>query len=246
MIRARRSQFPTSADVPAPRAPASPPGRLRASRECPATRARSARESNRSCPKWPHIYDAGNPGAHGARWIPDGPRLWATTNRQSILDRIGLSHVPVLNAGPYFQARSARRSGCQIDLLLRTKQSLYVFEVKFRSKIDSSVITEVRKKVDCLDGVAGLSVRRGLIYQGEVAPEISPHAVRAAVGTVVRGSNRSADNPSTAELLAAREGVYQNSRPAPERTRGARVTGHSNPARLPQLSRFPAASDRPA
>lgn len=94
-------------------------------------------------------------------------------NLAIILDRIGLSHVPVLNAGPYFQARTARRSRCQIDLLLRTKQSLYVFEVKFRSKIDSSVITEVRKKVECLDGVAGLSIRRGLIYQGEVAPEIA-------------------------------------------------------------------------
>jgi uncharacterized protein len=94
-------------------------------------------------------------------------------NLAIILDRIGLSHVPVLNAGPYFHARTARRSGCQIDLLLRTKQSLYVFEVKFRGWIDSSVIAEVRKKIDCLDGVAGLSIRRGLIYQGEIAPEIT-------------------------------------------------------------------------
>ena len=94
-------------------------------------------------------------------------------NLAIILDRIGLSQVPVLNAGPYFQARTARRSGCQIDLLLRTKQSLYVFEVKFRGRIDSSVIAEVRKKIDCLDGVAGLSIRRGLIYQGEIAPELA-------------------------------------------------------------------------
>lgn len=80
--------------------------------------------------------------------------------------------MPVLNAGPYFQARTARRPGCQIDLLLRTKHSVYVFEVKFRGRIDGSVIAEVRKKIDCLDGVAGLSIRRGLIYMGEVAPEI--------------------------------------------------------------------------
>jgi len=78
-----------------------------------------------------------------------------------------------MNAGPYFHARTARSSGCQIDLLLRTKQSLYVFEVKFRARIDSSVIAQVRKKIDCLDGVAGLSIRRGLIYMGELAPEIA-------------------------------------------------------------------------
>lgn len=94
-------------------------------------------------------------------------------NLALIVERIGLSNVPVLNAGPYFQARTARRPGCQIDLLLRTKHSLYVFEVKFRARIDNSVIAEVRKKIDCLDGVAGLSIRRGLIYQEEVAPEVT-------------------------------------------------------------------------
>jgi uncharacterized protein len=93
-------------------------------------------------------------------------------NLEIVLNRIGLAHVPVLNAGPYFQARTARKPGCQIDLLLRTKQSLYVFEVKFRRKIDSSVMTEVSRKVESLDGISGLSVRRGLIYEGELSPEI--------------------------------------------------------------------------
>ena len=71
-----------------------------------------------------------------------------------------------------FQARTARKPACQIDLLLRTKQSLYVFEVKFRRKIDSSVMAEVSRKVESLDGISGLSVRRGLIYEGELSPEI--------------------------------------------------------------------------
>ena len=80
--------------------------------------------------------------------------------------------MPVVNAGPYFQARTARKPGCQIDLLLRTKQSLYVFEVKFRSKIDSSVMAEVSRKIESLGEIAGLSIRRGLIYEGELSPEI--------------------------------------------------------------------------
>ena len=61
---------------------------------------------------------------------------------------------------------------CQIDLLLRTKQSLYVFEVKFRKRIDPSVVVEVGKKIESLERVAGLSIRRGLIYQGELDPEL--------------------------------------------------------------------------
>jgi uncharacterized protein len=93
-------------------------------------------------------------------------------NLDLVLRRIGLTHVPVVNAGPYFQARTARKPGCQIDLLLRTKQSLYVFEVKFRRKIDSSVMAEVSRKIESLDGVAGQSIRRGLIYEGELSPKI--------------------------------------------------------------------------
>ena len=93
-------------------------------------------------------------------------------NLDGILDTLDLANVPILNAGSYFQSKTARRRGCQIDLMLRTKQSLYVFEVKFRKKIEPSVIDEVSKKIDSLSGVAGLSIRRGLIYQGELDPEI--------------------------------------------------------------------------
>ncbi len=93
-------------------------------------------------------------------------------NLDVILDTLGLAHVPILNAGPYFQAQTARRPGCQIDLLLRTKQSLYVLEVKFKKRIDPSIVAEVSKKIESLEGVSGLSIRRGLIYQGELDPEL--------------------------------------------------------------------------
>jgi len=88
------------------------------------------------------------------------------------LARAGLSNVPVLNAGPYSQNKTLRRQGCQIDLLLRTNQSLYVFETKFRQRIPAKVIAEMKEKVRRLHPPRGLSVRTGLIYEGKLDIEI--------------------------------------------------------------------------
>ncbi len=94
------------------------------------------------------------------------------SNLGLLLDKVGLHNVPVLNAGPYFQAKTARRPGCQIDLLLRTKGSVYIYEIKFRKRVDFSVIDDVKKKVARLDISPSLSVRKGLIFQGALDPEI--------------------------------------------------------------------------
>lgn len=91
-------------------------------------------------------------------------------NLERVLARIGLDRRLVLNAGPYVQKRTQRREGCQIDLLLRTKRSLYVFEVKMRRQIAAGVADEVREKVRRLKLPPGQSVRTGLIYCGELAP----------------------------------------------------------------------------
>jgi hypothetical protein len=95
------------------------------------------------------------------------------SNTPLLLEKIGLGNVEVLNAGPYFQAKTKQRDGCQIDLLVRTKGSLYVFELKVRKHITASVIDEVRTKVDRLKIGFSLSVRTGLIYQGELDPNIA-------------------------------------------------------------------------
>ena len=93
-------------------------------------------------------------------------------NLDLLLTRIGLDKKLVLNAGPYQQKQTLRRQGCQIDLLLRTRRSLYVFEIKFRKHIAASIVDEVREKVRRLKLPKGLSVRTGLIYCGELDPEI--------------------------------------------------------------------------
>jgi hypothetical protein len=93
-------------------------------------------------------------------------------NLNLLLAQIGLDRKLVLNAGPYVQKQTLRRKGCQIDLLIRTRRSLYVFEIKFRKRIAVSLVDEVREKVKRLKLPKGQSVRTGLIYCGELDPEI--------------------------------------------------------------------------
>jgi uncharacterized protein len=96
------------------------------------------------------------------------------SNRGLLLEKTGLNTVPIINAGPYFQAKTTHLPGCQIDLLLRTKGALYVFEIKFRAKIGFTVIADVKQKVARLGADPSLSVRTGLIYQGKLDPKIEP------------------------------------------------------------------------
>lgn len=54
--------------------------------------------------------------------------------------------------GPYFQKNTARKPGCQIDLMIQTKQNiLYVCEIKFnRNPIGMNLINEVKTKINNL------------------------------------------------------------------------------------------------
>lgn len=93
-------------------------------------------------------------------------------NLDLLLAHIELNKKLVLNAGPYAQKQTLRRKGCQIDLLIRSRRSLYIFEIKFRKRIAASVVEDVQEKVKRLKLPAGQSVRTGLIYCGELDPTI--------------------------------------------------------------------------
>jgi len=93
-------------------------------------------------------------------------------SREAVYERLGLDRVVVLNAGPYAQKQTQRRRGCQIDLLIRTKASIYIVEFKLRKTIDASVMDEVREKVKRLSLPQGSSVRTVLIYNGDLAKQV--------------------------------------------------------------------------
>ena len=62
-----------------------------------------------------------------------------------------------------------RTEACQIDLLLQTKNRLYICEIKLRKKIEPQVIAEVQEKISKLKIPRSLSIRPVLIYEGELS-----------------------------------------------------------------------------
>ena len=93
-------------------------------------------------------------------------------NLSSIIHLLKIPPSSILSAAPYFQRLTKRGESCQIDLLIQTKHTLYVCEIKFRTKISIDVIDEVAKKIHSLKTPKILSIRPVLIYEGELAPKV--------------------------------------------------------------------------
>ncbi len=72
----------------------------------------------------------------------------------------------VLASSPYFQTKTASRSGCQIDLLIETKfNTLYLGEIRFHKEpIGLSVIEEVKEKMKRMKVPKGFSIRPFLVH----------------------------------------------------------------------------------
>ena len=83
--------------------------------------------------------------------------------------RIDISEIS--NAGPFFQRKTQRMKGCQIDLLIQTKHNtLYVCEIKFSSTVvKSSVVEEMESKIESLSVPKGVSIRPVLIHVNGVS-----------------------------------------------------------------------------
>ena len=98
-------------------------------------------------------------------------------NFQELVKPLHLEGIPVLSAVPYEKRASkvngAERQEClQIDLLVQTRKSVYVVEVKRKRLIGESIETEVAGKVAKLRHPRGISVRTALVYEGELAPVV--------------------------------------------------------------------------
>lgn len=90
-------------------------------------------------------------------------------NIRSVCSLSAINMNTVISATPYFQSRTQRKKPCQIDLLIETKYTLYVCEIKFRKMIHKAVINEVQRKIARLKSPKGLTVRPVLIYSGKLA-----------------------------------------------------------------------------
>ena len=95
-------------------------------------------------------------------------------NYRELLAPLHLDKALIMSAAPYRRAASAKtgRKGVQIDLLLQTRMSLCVVEIKRKREIGREIVGEISEKCDRLAKRPGMSLRTALVYDGELAPSV--------------------------------------------------------------------------
>jgi len=70
-------------------------------------------------------------------------------NRKEIHALLGLKDDEILADNPYFQTKTTKQQGCQIDYLIQTRyNTLFVCEIKLlKSVVDGSIIQEMKEKI---------------------------------------------------------------------------------------------------
>lgn len=103
-------------------------------------------------------------------------------NRHAVFQRLGIDPNDVVYDNPYFQRKTQRKRGCQIDYLIQTRErALYVCEIKFsKNAISASVAAEVAEKLSRLSIPRNLSYRPVLIHVGELSPALEDSRYFAA------------------------------------------------------------------
>ena len=87
------------------------------------------------------------------------------TNRQAIIQKLGINPTDIINDNPYFQRQTSRQNGCQIDYLIHTTHTLYVCEIKFSMRqIATDIVPEIEKKIAALAVPKHHSIRPVLIH----------------------------------------------------------------------------------
>lgn len=95
-------------------------------------------------------------------------------NRASIHKQLEIRAEDIVCDNAYFQRRTARQQGCQIDYLIQTRfNTLFVCEIKFYKKeIGVSVIQEVKEKISRLALPRGFACLPVLIHVNGVTEEV--------------------------------------------------------------------------
>ena len=91
-------------------------------------------------------------------------------NRQAILALMNIYPDEVICDGPFFQRKTTKAKGCQIDYLVQTRQGvLYLCEIKFtRTIITTKVIDDVAEKLSRIAKPKNMSIVPILFYIGDI------------------------------------------------------------------------------
>lgn len=95
-------------------------------------------------------------------------------NRKILYDALHISANEIVNANPFFQHKTTRSKGCQVDYMIQTKANcLYVCEIKFsKTIVGSGIIEEVQEKIDNMKYPKGFSFRPVLIHVNGVSDDL--------------------------------------------------------------------------
>ncbi|MDF1796497.1 MAG: hypothetical protein P1U63_08185 [Coxiellaceae bacterium] len=92
-------------------------------------------------------------------------------NRKLITEELQINPLDIVCDNTFFQKKTARQKGCQIDYMIQTKfNTLYICEIKFsKNPIEPSVIDEGKQKIARLSIPRGFSYRPVLIHVNGVS-----------------------------------------------------------------------------
>jgi AAA+ ATPase superfamily predicted ATPase len=96
-------------------------------------------------------------------------------NRKHIKDCLGIKPEEIISDNPFFQRKTIRQQGCQIDYLIQTKfGGRYACEIKFsKHPLQPSLIPEMKAKLERLHYPKGFSCRPVLIHANGVHEDIN-------------------------------------------------------------------------
>ena len=89
-----------------------------------------------------------------------------------LFNHLGLDNSLVLSAAPFVRKAGSGGRGVQVDLLIQTRRSLMVVEIKRRREIEPCVVDEVLEKAKTLRKMTDASIRTALVYDGRLAKSI--------------------------------------------------------------------------
>ncbi len=95
-------------------------------------------------------------------------------NRAQILRALKINPADVIEDNPYFQRKTTRHRGCQIDYLIQTKyKTVYACEIKFsQHAIGLKVVDELKQKVKRLTLPRGFVCHPVLVHIGGLSKEV--------------------------------------------------------------------------
>ena len=77
--------------------------------------------------------------------------------------------MQVFSAAPFRKARKNAARGVQVDLLVQTRKSVVLVEIKRQKEIGEEVEREMEEKIQRLRLPGGMSVRTALVYAGTLS-----------------------------------------------------------------------------